>query len=543
MELVESTLFVTLKLFSKEECARLDALIETPLFKQPNRYTDTVVLYRYLFEHLHNNPKSTPELTRTKVAAHLFGHRANPDAELRKAMSQLQGILRQYSLILGITQTLDNPDQEILRQSKLEATYRNWLIERTSQQSNKQDKKTTNKPAKTQVMIETMYRQYQKNHSINPRTLNHREYTLWLFQRFCLEYDMYDYYSKNHDFDEQHKHILLALNALDRFYTQIKMSIIINLQINRFVLPGNALEAPYEIDHQIEMAQNFIHQLPQSGALLHETQLFVLLSALLHQRDIANSQRFETVVALIKNPSTSISDEYRKTVTDILASYCSVRYIKTRDSAYLQRRFDLTLPQLEADLMHNNGTLAVSQLTATVSVALRLGPHMYSWVEEFLERFSDGQRLLGTKTPRETYKVNRAHLLLLQGKVREASNQLVGYDWYSRIDDPQTLLLAIRVDLKAQYELNRYQDDYTIRLLDTAEKRITRIQGLDIQLQNMTLRFLRVMRQVFEVASILELQPRRRTELATRSVSIRQDVEMGAPIAERDWLLEILSTL
>ena len=236
----------------------------------------------------------------------------------------------------------------------------------------------------------------------------------------------------------------------------------------------------------------------------------------------------------------NLPEEIIKSLKTIQSTYCAKLYNQTGDQVYLQRRFDLFKESLEADLAQQNGKITAVQLSGTVSNALKLGPSNHRWVTQFLARFSQGKDVLGTETPREVYKVNQAHLLLQQGYFREASNELIGYEWYSRLDDPQILLLAIRIDLKIQFELKRYMDDYTMRTLDTAEKRILRLAGLDEQQRSMTLLFLRVIKQLSLLLAV--------THLHTPSQLVEKVEELNAkinlkPIAEKEWLMAKVNVL
>ena len=148
---------------------------------------------------------------------------------------------------------------------------------------------------------------------------------------------------------------------------------------------------------------------------------------------------------------------------------------------------------------------------------------------------------MDTETPREVYKINRAHLLLHQRAFREASNELIGYEWYGRIDEPQILLLAIRIDLKTQIEMGHYEEDYTLRTLNNVEKRIIRLTGIDQQQSDMTLQFLRLIKQMCPL--MVKLKISLIPDDINEKIDKWEKEIRSEPIAEKAWLLQKISDI
>lgn len=88
-----------------------------------------------------------------------------------------------------------------------------------------------------------------------------------------------------------------------------------------------------------------------------------------------------------------------------------------RSEVFLQRRLDLQKTDLENELRSNGNTITATRLSGSVSNALLAGEQNYEWVNNLLDRFQNGSGILATDTPREVYKVNRAHLLFYRNSL------------------------------------------------------------------------------------------------------------------------------
>lgn len=535
-----STLIAVFSLFRADENELLAQLIDTPLFKLQNRHNDTCRLFRYLLQEAPDFRDETG-LSKEQVALRLFGHRSQPQSELRKAMSNLLGILKKFVLFQQFTSVPGTPGGALLREIQTDLGVLKWLAERTGDiaQASPATKPKPKRPEKTRVVLSQQYRTLQEagaGFSDAVRSFNQREYSEWLLSRFWQEYELYDYFGLQRSLPEQQQHLLRALEALDRFYYQFKMTMTVHLQVNLLTqIPSGDL-APM-VDDQFN---HTLHLARLPPAHLSETPGHQLYSAVFHMllRQDAQDNQYETIEQLMRQETLCLPDQVLQTVRIVLNAYCAIMYNRTGDRIFLQRRLELQKTDLENELRANGNTITATRLSGTVSNALLAGEQNYAWVAGLLEGFPQGAGILATDTPREVYKVNRAHLLFHQGAYRDAAGELIGYEWYGRINDAQILLLAIRIDLKIQFELGQFESDYMLRTLDAAEKRITRLQDINGQLQSMTLHFLRLIRQI----GLARLKGRSfytRQEWKNKLADWDNYIQ-EKPIAEKAWLKDLL---
>ncbi len=535
----KSTLLAIFRLLEPHEIVLLGQLIDTPLFKLPNRHNDMVGLFRYLqpFAPAFNSPELD---NRDAVAQQLFGHRTRPEAELRKAMNLLLGVLKKFVLMQQVFQLNPTPEGAFLHELQSDLGLLRWLAARAGDPGQVTAKlnQTGKRPNKSRLLLEQQYRSLgaaTANLIDGPGVhFNQRSYSEWLLTGFWKEYEMFEYFSDLRLATEQEKHLLRALAALDHFYCQIKLSLVVYLQANKMVRPNRDATAAAMVESQIVATRMMVQQLPPQLIEAKSVQLYIAASEMLFDPSFGELA-FQRMSELMQKPDVQLPKALLRTLRTLQRAYCAHMFHSTRLPIYAQRRFDLAKIDLEEDLSVQDGTITASQFTATISNALMLGETNHTWVLSFLDKFPNGKGILATEMPREVFKTNRAYLLLQQGQYREASNELVGYEWYGRIDSPQVLLLAIRVDLKAQYELNRFDDDYTLRTLEAAEKRIVRLTGIDDQLKNMTLSFLRMLRQIGHERTLQThlYDPR---DASAKVAAWREEIN-SQPIAEKDWLL------
>jgi hypothetical protein len=540
-----STLFALLNLLQPEEIDLLDQLIDTALFKLPNRHTDTVGLFRYLKPIL-NAKDDEPELDKKEVAQALFGHRANPDLELRKAMSNLMGIVKKFVLVQQILLPQKEEAAEFLQGVQAELGLLRWIKERSTNSAfNKIKNQQFNFTSqKSQLLIGQYYQSLLEQTAVFPSEIgvlfNQRNYSEWLLSGFWREYDMFDYYSLQRRQQEQERHLIQALEALDLFYYQLKLSLVVLAQTNQMMRPvQEKIETPF-VDNQIEQVEFILTHLPKHLKKSNAIQLFGATHAMLRMAE-KGEVHYQQVEDLILNGDLDIPDDIILTIRTMQRVYCSVMYNRTGQPIYLQRNFVFFTENLEREIKQKAGAVTALSFSAAISNALRLGKQNHAWVGDFLERFKNGNNIIGTEIPREVYKINRAHLLLHQGAYREASNELVGYEWYGRLDEPQILLLAIRIDLKTQIEMGRYEEDYTLRTLDSAEKRIVRLVGIDEQQRQLTLQFLRIIKQICPIMAKVQLRMPP-ADVQTRKAAWQQEIAQ-VPVAEKAWLLEKIEQL
>lgn len=539
----KSTLITVLRLFRPAEIELLRQLIDTPLFKLPNRHTDTTRLFQYLLP-LAPNFDNEALILKEHVASVLFGHRAQPQTELRKAMSNLLGVLKKFLLFHQFTSASTTPGDVLLRQIQTDLGVLKWLSERSGDitKSSAQTKSILKGTQKARLLLSQQYHALQEataQLSAPARLFNQRNYSEWLLSRFWQEYEMYEYFGMQRAPQEQQQHLLTTLEALDNFYYQLKMSMTLHLQV--YLLTHIPLEN--EATAIIRLIENTRHLLQSPPEHLMDEPAYKLYTAIFQMltSQSIDDPNYEVIDDLMHNKTVHLPDEVLQTLRVVLNAYCAFMYNRTGASVFLQRRLDLQKRDLEDELRYNGSTITATRLSGTVSNALLAGEQNYEWVADLLKKFPQGTGILATDTPREVYKVNYAHLLFYQKSYREAANELIGYDWYGRINDSQILLLAIRIDLKTQFELKKFDSDYITRVLDSAEKRIVRLSNINQQLQAMTLHFLRLIRQI----SLVKAKGKQfysHEEWHSKIVEWDKYLQ-EKPIAEKKWLQELITKM
>lgn len=538
-----STLIAVFRLFQTHEIQLLAQMIDTPLFKLPNRHGDTVRLFQYL-QQAAPGFSDVGYLSKETAASRLFGHRSQPATELRKAMSNLLGILKKFVLFQQFAHTPGTPGNALLHDIQTDLGLLKWLASRSGDiaQEAPAVKPKRKRPAKTRVLLSHQYKIMHENStrfSDQARSFNQREYSEWLLSRFWQEYELYDYFGLQRSLPEQQEHLLRALDALDGFYYQLKMSMAVHLQVNLLAQAASD-DRMTPIRQQFHHSLDLARSLPTHLAEIPEHQLYSAVFRMLHEQD-THSQLYKTIEQLMGQDGIRLPDQVLQTIRISLSAYCAIMYNRTGDRFFLQRRLELQKTDLENELRTNGNTITATRLSGTVSNALLAGEQNYSWVAELLEVFGQGVGILATDTPREVYKVNRAHLLFHQGAYRQAANELIGYEWYGRISDAQILLLAIRIDLKTQFELGQFESDYMLRTLDAAEKRITRLLDINKQLRSMTLHFLRLIKQIGHArvkGRSFYTQEDWKNKLADWEKWMQEK-----PIAEKTWLKSVLDKM
>jgi hypothetical protein len=543
--MLKSTLITLLRLLKDRELELLDQLIDTVLFKLPNRHTDSVRLFSYL-KTLLIDLSDEHKLEKREVAQHLFGHRANPDTELRKAMSGLVGILKKFVLVKQVLLPQEDTAGEFLRNIQADLSLLHWLKTHVTQTPpNQKASFIIDDTARKNHLI--IGQQYQilcdQTAYLPPKEgpfFNQRNYSEWLLSGFWREYEMFDYYSLQRQQKEQEKHLVKALSTLDLFYYQLKMSLTLHQQTNQMMRPIQKELETSLVQDQILHAQRLLEHLPIHLKASQSIQLYAATHAMLLQ-DEQSEIHYQKIEELISSGQTTLPDEIILNIRAMQRVYCSLMYNRTGASIYLQRNFVFFTENLEREIKQQGGGINALSFSAAISNALRLGEQSQEWVIHFLERFKNGVGILDTETPREVYKINRAHLLLYQRAFREASNELIGYEWYGRIDEPQILLLAIRIDLKTQIEMGHYDDDYTHRTLNNVEKRISRLTGIDQQQSDMTLQFLRLIKQMCPL--MVKLKISLIPDDINEKIDKWEKEIRSEPIAEKAWLLHKISDI
>lgn len=531
--MINSSLLTILRIMRAEDLRTLKYLLVSPLFKLTNRHQDAVDLFQYLLQYAPAYDDAHA-LARPAVARLLFGRRSDPDNELRKSMSHLMQLIKKTALIAEVFHP-ETPLEDSYYTARSELAFMRFMNKRAT------SKRRPNRQ-KEKVMIEQAYDGVKKEKTRFFEQLKDQPEGAanidFLVMGFEADWQLFQYYTTVMDLTGHNKVTLTILDSLDDLYFRMKLHLTTNLRLKLLV------KTPYETESEKRAAErhlqriDFLKTLPDADSSLLKAylQAFQLLAP--YQEKVSEAA-FEGLSALIDQKKLALQKDMLMQLKAVQRVYLLFRFTATRDFAYLENRFELLYRHtLEDWLPHEDAVLPVSQFIALISDALHIGPKYDAWVESFLERFSQGRHLSGTDTPREIYKINRAHWLYRRARYREASNELVGYEWYGRVDDVQALLLAIRIDLKTQYELNRLDDDYGVRTLDAAEKRIKRISDLDDTLKSMTLRFLRVARQLYNLKTRQYLASKGLArKVNMQEISRRLPAELDAsPIAEKEWL-------
>ena len=550
--MLNSTLLITFRLLKAEERQFLENYINASLFKLTNRHQDAVELLLYL-KPFFPNLDDAEALDRTLVAKKLFGHRANPEVELRKAMSNLNIILRRFLLFQSVMnpgaeegpgQQLASLRTDLALMHLFQGRYHPPLKNETPKKSSKpEDAKRRSKHAED--LIAQTYNnilskiEQIKQTSIGEYSTGQQLQLLMIHLETCLE--RYNYTT----LQGQPEGVLLleTLESLSYFFHYLHLDLLTSLQFKLII--GNAFtDQPQYANVAVQYLEQVPIQdlkLPIADQLPPEINVYRLALLLLKQLDAPEGvAAFEQLDAILQSEQLQLPAQQIQGLRAILRAYCGIMINKTQNPYFQNKRFQLYQKHIYEEMSMLNGKLSALKFSTIISDALRLGPENHAWADTFLQHFENGQNLLTTETPREIFKVNKANLRCHQGHHREAANELIGYEWYGRIDEPQVLLLAIRIDLKTRYELALFDDEHTQRTLDAVEKRVGRLQEINPQLSAMTLAFLRLVKQLFNTQARLR-QPKtsgsRALDLDAKRAQLLAALE-EQPVAEKGWLRE-----
>ncbi len=529
--MLHSTILATLRLLNEEERQLLDYFIVSPLYKLTNRHQDAVALWQYLKPYCPLLDDET-QLERTRVTAALFGRRANAEAELRKAMSNLNNIVRRLILFQSVNGTSDNPQSAHLLAIRTDVATLSFLSERLATQPRVVKKSTTKPPHKTKAAEDLIAQTYNaalaKINATTPqdiRQMTPLQYQNWMY----LGYQVSTVWLEQVRLSKQDgiQPILQSLAALEQFYRheQADLRLFAEVfQLTRQLPPQDEAALTDTL-----WSSTDVH--PPSTAL----QLYQQVIGLLQQNDPNESRAaLDRITAGLANPGIALPVIHLRGIKAALRIFCGVM-ANTHDIPYFhEKRFHLFREHIQEDMLLHHGQVSAIQLSGLISDALRLGGYV-GWAADFLQQFEQGRGIIGTQTAREVYKINVANLRFHQQQYREAANELIGYEWYGRVDDPQLLLLAIRIDLKARYELSLHDDDHTIRTLDAAEKRITRLTDIAPQLSQMTLHFLRIIKQLSNIHQKRQIKHPKNFDATPKCQQLRIAIH-DKPTAEKAWL-------
>ncbi|HRD81685.1 MAG: hypothetical protein IAE84_02440 [Saprospiraceae bacterium] len=542
-----STLLLTLRLLTEEERAALELMAASPLFKLGNRHQDAVELLQYLrpfapqYESL--------EMDRQVAAQALFGHRTQPEAELRKAMSNLNTLVRKLILLQQTLTDDDGPDAQLtaVRTDLALMRFCNERLDLSAAKKKSSANVSGRKAKQTDDLVAQTYNSItaktQCLQTEAAQTFTARQYLEMRNIRLEAAHEWHVHHLFNGSTDV--RQLLDIVLELEQLYHYQRLDRQVSLRVS--LLGMNTLQEEDSVRaalHYLEVVGSRKPVLPVLSDTPIELELYRQALIMLQSFDAPESTAaFEYLDNQLKNKQLPLPAEQIKGLKAVLRFYCGIMANRRQDGYFLQKRFELFQEHIAEEMLLNRGGVSAVQLCGLLSDALRLGDHNHAWTEDFLQQFENGAQIAHTETPREVYKINKANLLFHQGRFRETANELIGYEWYGRVDNPQILLLAVRIDLKARYELGLYDDDHTLRTIDAAEKRILRLDDLDPQLARMTLFFLRTVRQLAGIRHRMS-QPlasgSRRFDAAGKLERLAGAIE-EQPIAEKVWLKEQLA--
>lgn len=567
--MLNSTLIITLRLLNAEERQMLDVFIASPIFKLSNRHQDAVALNRYL-KPFAPDFADAERLDRGIVAQTLFHKRVNPESELRKAMSNLLNIVKKLILfqsiaLAGSDKTNGENPVETLSAARAELATLHFYSKRlntlTPQKNARKPPPLLPDQPKRKVkhpedLVEQIYASIKNKIGLPSETSGpthnewqshtQRQYIERLLINLLVENEWYNHRLVSNQ--SSGLQLLETLKALDVFYYYFKSDLLLSLKLDQAIsntfqddpmaneiAQKHLQDADEFLDKQFWLKDDF-------PALELYQNAFEMLRYLGQPQ---GQMAFETLKQLLQRNDWPIPREQIKGLKAVLRTFCVSMYHQTKSIHHLQNRFDLFREHIEEEMLFQNQGLPAVQFSGLISDALRLGPQNQTWVQTFLQQFENGKKLMATETPNEVYKINRANLLFHLGQYKEASNELIAYEWYGRVDEPQILLLAIRIDLKTQFELKRLDDDYGLRTIDAAEKRIARLPELDEILKKMTLNFVRLIKQIFASFRRCESGKKKPDQSFNLSAKVKafQTSISTQPMAEKEWLQEKITQL
>ncbi|MEL6638899.1 MAG: hypothetical protein AAFW73_17430 [Bacteroidota bacterium] len=476
----DSKLLDLLRRLNSKERRRFREYLHSP-FHNKNQKLRQLSDYLYRFQpHFQHD-----ELAKPRVFAHLFGDKATyRDLRINNLQSDLLQLLYAFLGQQRYEQRRDLHKQFLLdelfrkdAERHLERQLRNWKT--------------------------------QQNQSI------YRSYDYHLEQYYRNEKE--DYHRLRKAIRSHTEHLQGQNDALDRFYLIQKLRLACEMTSRNLVA-----QAGYRCHHLADCLRWYeeTEELQSEPAL----RLYHQVLQMLEQREARHW--FPRVRQLLREESQCIPREECWPLYSFALNHCIIR-INSGESDYYRQILELYQELLDRQIIFVNGYLTQWSYKNIITTGIRL--QEFEWTADFIHRYED--RLLPEE--RANAKLyNLAALCQARGDYTQALQLLHNVEF----TDTSYHLGAKTIQLKSYYALG--ESEALLALIEAFRKYLGRNRQIAIYRQAANHNMLQLLRKIQQ----LQLRAPRleRADFRRRHRHLSQSLDGAQPVANKDWLEEIL---
>ena len=312
-------------------------------------------------------------------------------------------------------------------------------------------------------------------------------------------------------------HLQKESNALDRFYWCNKLRLACDMASRNAVI-----NAGYECQFLGQVRSIY----EGSAALQGEPALALYYRALLMlERPLEEGHYFGLKALLLERPEVVTIDELR-TLYHYALNYC-IRQINSGQGTFYAEVFQLYELMLEQGLLFVHGLLSEWSFKNIVTTGIRTGA--FDWTERFINHY---QPYLPEEGRSNAVAYNRAALYYARADYKNALLQLQDVEF----TDTSYHLGAKIIQLKSYYELDEPEPFFA--LLEAFRKYLRRNRQISDYRKKANASFLKLARRIYELR--MEASGLHREILAARLESLKQEVDSGTAVANKNWLVQAL---
>lgn len=547
--MIDSSLLLTLRLMDNTDLERLEMLVSTGFYALQNRRNDAQLLFAYLRKYapaFADQVALAPDL----VARQLFGHRAQPAAELRKAMSALLDMAQKVMFLKSIhffvpSQTRPSPEFMLADLRQMVGLLGFYIERQKTQPDTAQDNGLDRLIKSTHRQI-AKYWDAIKNEDTDSAARIRQFTTSQLYELFylCLlaatkhYFYMLDKRSVNSRITEDL--VYLADNHAAVFE-------LISTEQAAIYQMSSAIRAPFKGNSDFKKrGDQLLAQVEHIRLICPESRLpgiklFTLAFRMFRNKE-GDEQAYESLLEAMRDERVPIGREQVENFKAMLLIYNSWRHKATGEERYLARYVQLQSLFLEDTLRKNNNRLSAVKFLASLVNALKLnGKEHLNWAKDLLVRFDNGVNLSNTKHPALVFRVCKVLVLYHEGRYEEAFKTLGDYKKYGRLDEEQCLTAAIRLDCKLRYELDAYIEDEDTRAFHTNMQRIRRLNDVSHSLAQSMILFVNYIKALYDLKQLCSyraMTSREHKAILSKLDKFVNDISAAPEFPEKNWMLK-----
>lgn len=545
----DSSLLLTLRLMDNSDLERLKILAETGFYSPKNRGNDAQLLLEYLYN-LAPDFADEAAVSGDFVAQSLFGHRSKPQEELRKAMSALLD-LAQKILFLKSIHFFQPPSRAVSPDSLLaDLRQKVGLLRQFSDASKTQSGRPNDQ--KNDKLILRTYKQILQYWNLltapDPQTNSpiRRFSTVQLHELIYLyllaETQYYFYNLHNRAVNSKVTEDLIRLADIHAAVFEM-----ISIEHAAIYQMSSTIRNPFrEQPKPKKYGEQFLSRIENAKLVspenrLPSVQLFDL-ALRLYRPDNGDDQAYEVLLELVGNDSIPMGRDQHENFKSMLLTYNSWRYKLTGQKRYLEQYAQLQTRFIEDAIRENNNRLSAVKFLANIANALALDSKaQLDWVKQLLTRFENGVNLNNTTQPQLVFQVCKALVLYHEKNYEDAFRVLGSYKDYGRIDEEQCLSMAIRLDFKLRYELEKYFEDDCVKAIAANEQRIRRLHDVSQNLARQMLLFVNHLKTLYAFKASCSLRKMIKAEKQSISKKLDafiQKINSAPEFPDRYWVVQ-----